>query len=266
MTTRWSANCQRDDPDSLWNRQLAYWKEALAGLPRQIRLPADRPRPTVPTHNGALIGFDIGAEAHRALDDLARATGVTLFMVFQAGFAALLSRLGAGTDIAIGTPVAGRTDKALDDLAGVFTNSLVLRNDLSGDPTFRELLARTRTTDLAAFAHQDLPFDQLVEALDPAGSTTHHLLPQGGLALNSTPPPDPGLPGLSLAIEPVRPDAAKYELALRLTPRGGAGVTGELEYATDLFDAGTAQGLVDRLLRLLERVAADPDVRLGELE
>ncbi|MFF2014333.1 condensation domain-containing protein, partial [Streptomyces sp. NPDC058195] len=146
-------------------RQLDYWRSALAGLPDEVTLPADRPRPAVASYRGTTHTVHCPPVLHEALATLAQDTGTTLFMVAQAAVSTLLSRSGAGHDIPLGSPVAGRTDPALDDLVGFFVNTLVLRTDVSGDPTFRELLTRVRETDLAAWSHQDLPFDRLVEVL-----------------------------------------------------------------------------------------------------
>ncbi|MEV6817064.1 condensation domain-containing protein, partial [Micromonospora sp. NPDC051296] len=152
-----------DDPGSVVAGQLGYWRQALAGLPEQISLPIDRPRPAVASYRGGTVPFVVPASLHARLAEVARERRVSLFMVLHAAVAALLTRLGAGSDITLGTPVAGRTDDALDDLVGFFVNTLVLRTDTSGDPTFAELLDQVRRTDLAAYANQDVPFERLVE-------------------------------------------------------------------------------------------------------
>ncbi|MGA8611654.1 MAG: amino acid adenylation domain-containing protein, partial [Xanthobacteraceae bacterium] len=191
-----------DDAGSAIARQLSFWTSTLKDVPIQIELPSDRPRPAVSSHRGDSIGLRINAQLHRGLLELARAGGASLFMVLQAGLAALLTRLGAGHDIAIGSPIAGRTDSALDDLVGFFINTLVLRTDTSGTPSLRELIARVRATNLAAYGHQDLPFERLVEVLNPERSLSRHPLFQVMLAMQNNAAASFDLPGLSATFEP----------------------------------------------------------------
>ncbi|MFC7615771.1 condensation domain-containing protein [Actinokineospora soli] len=186
-------------------------------------------------------------------------------MVLQAGLAALLSRLGAGPDIPIGTATAGRLDSALDDLVGFFVNTLVMRTDLSGDPTFAELLDRVREFDLAAYEHQDLPFEVLVEHLNPARSTAHHPLFQVMLVLQNTQGGDGDFGGISATGEPFELGTAKFDLMLTVSD-SGAGLRGVFEYATDLFDRGTVELLARRLVLLLDAVAADPSARVSTVD
>ncbi|MGB3438125.1 MAG: amino acid adenylation domain-containing protein [Actinophytocola sp.] len=257
---------QRQVLDEVGDDQFDHWRTTLAGAPAELRLPADRPRPAVPSHRGATVPVTLPPALHRELTAFAAAERVTLFMVLHAAFAALLSRHGAGSDIPVGTPVAGRTDEALDDLVGYFVNTLVLRTDTEGDPTFAELLGRVRATDLAAYDHQDLPFDRLVERLNPARSTAHHPLFQVMLALRQDVADAlPDLPGLAASTVAAPTGVAKFDLSLILDERGDGGVTGILEYATDLFDAGTAIAIADRFVRLLSAAVLAPDTPLGQL-
>ncbi|MER7756257.1 amino acid adenylation domain-containing protein, partial [Kitasatospora sp. NPDC097643] len=260
-----------DDPDSLVSGQLDYWRGELAELPEELALPADRPRPAEPSYAGGVVSMPVGAELHRSLAELAQADGGTLFMVLQAGVAALLSRLGAGTDIPIGMSAAGRTDEALDELVGFFVNSLVLRTDVSGDPTFRELLARVRETDLGAFEHQDVPFERLVELVNPGRSSARHPLFQVLLQVQNTAEARAEFPGVEAAFETVGWDRAKFDLGVAFSERrdetgAPAGLTGSLEYAADLFDRETARRLLDCLVRVLTGAAAAPDGRVGALD
>ncbi|MER7729208.1 amino acid adenylation domain-containing protein [Streptomyces sp. NPDC096323] len=257
------------EPGSVLARQVAYWQSALAGLPEQLELPFDRPRPPHPSYRGAQITMDLDAELHLALVELARAHQVTLFMVMQAALAVLLSRSGAGTDIPIGVPVAGRGgDERLYQLVGFLVNTLVLRTDLSGDPSFAELLGRVRDRDLAAYAHQDVPFERLVEALNPVRSSAHHPLFQVMLASDDDTARQWKIRGLQAQDMPLDAGAAKFDLTLTFRPRHGPdgspdGISGELEYAADLFDESTVRALAGRLVRLLGQVAADPALRVS---
>ncbi|MEV4049263.1 amino acid adenylation domain-containing protein, partial [Streptomyces sp. NPDC049744] len=265
-----------DDPDSVLSRQLAHWTEQLAGLPEQLELPADRERPLVSSGEGGMLVFDVPERTHAGLAKLARDTRSTLFMVVQAGLAGLLSRLGAGTDIPIGTPIAGRTDDAVGELVGFFVNSLVLRTDVSGDPTFTELVARVRDVDLAAYAHQDVPFERLVEILNPQRSLARHPLYQVQLAFDNNDQQAAAdvqgrLPGLTVANEPVTVDTAKFDLLFSFAERRGAdgtpaGMIASLEYARDLFDEDTARSVVDALLRLLALVVENPAARVRRID
>ncbi|WP_153812724.1 non-ribosomal peptide synthetase [Streptomyces sp. SUK 48] len=260
-----------DDPDSAVSTQLDYWKGVLAGLPDEVSLPADRPRPVVASYRGATHTVSCPAALHQALTALARETGTTFFMVAQAAVAALLTRSGAGTDIAIGAPVAGRADQALDDLVGFFVNTLVLRTDTGGDPSFRELLRRARDTDLAAWAHQDVPFDRLVEALNPERSTSRHPLAQVMLSVTDAAVPVPQLPRVVARSEFTPLAIAKFDLTFTFrehrTPGGEpAGFDLGVEYATDLYDAGTVEAAAARLTRLLDAAAGTPDLPAGGLD
>ncbi|MGW4562391.1 amino acid adenylation domain-containing protein, partial [Streptomyces sp. NPDC004561] len=262
---------EASDPDSRFATQLAHWKHALAGLPEQITLPADRPRPATASHRGGQVAVRMDAELHRGLRELATAHGASVFMVLQAGLAALLSRLGAGDDIPLGSPIAGRVDQALDDLVGFFVNTLVLRTDTSGDPDFAELLGRVRRTALAAYAHQDVPFEYLVEVLNPARSLAHHPLFQVMLALQNAPAADFALPGLDVGHRAAPTGTARVDLTFSLTEQHGsdgspAGILGAVEYATDLFEPETVEALFARWTRLLRAVVADPRLPVSRID
>jgi amino acid adenylation domain-containing protein len=253
-----------DDPGSLASGQLDYWRAALADAPQELTLPTDRPRPAVASHRSATAEIEIPAPLHADLAEVARTHGVTVFMVLQAALAVLLSKLGAGTDVPMGTPVAGRTDQALEDLVGFFVNTLVLRTDLSGDPTFAELLARVRNGDLGALDHQDVPFERLVENLAPNRSLARHPLFQVMLAVQNAAAPEIALPGLTVAdYLPVAP-AAKFDLEINLRGApdadGRTTLRGGLMAAADLFDATTVTALAERFIRVLTLLAVDTAV------
>ncbi|MEU1711143.1 amino acid adenylation domain-containing protein [Streptomyces sp. NPDC005706] len=271
--TLWQRDLLGDEhaPGSIYNSQVGYWRRQLAGLPEQLSLPMDRPRPATPSHLGDSVLLEWSPELHQRLVALARRTNTTLFMVLQAGLSALLTRLGAGTDVALGSSIAGRMDDALDDLVGFFINTLVLRTDTSGDPTFEELLARVRTTNLAAYAHQDVPFEHLVELLNPPRSASQHPFFQIMLVLQPDLSAEFDVPGLSVGAEQADIETAKFDLAAHLREQHDeagrpTGISGALRYATDLFDRSTVEGLLARWARLLEQMAADPSLRIGQVD
>ncbi|MGW1208835.1 amino acid adenylation domain-containing protein [Streptomyces sp. NPDC002499] len=259
---------------TLWQRslggqdaQLDYWRQALEGLPEELQLPVDRPRPAVPGYQAGAIDFTLDADVHTALRDLAAETGGTVFMALQSALAVLLGRLGAGDDIPLGTPVAGRGDAALDDLVGLFVNTLVLRTDLSGDPTFRALLARVREADVDAYAHQDLPFEQLVDALAPTRSMGRHPLFQVMLAHQQAADETRDFAGLTLRERRVDFYTAKTDLAFHLFERAKAGgISGALVFSRDLYDLESARALVERFVRLVGELSRQPDRPVGEAD
>ncbi|MFF7637059.1 condensation domain-containing protein, partial [Kitasatospora sp. NPDC008050] len=261
---------EEGDPQSLMMRQVEFWHGALAGLPDEVSLPGDRLRPAAAGGAGGSVPFAVPAGVHAAIVRLARECGVSVFMVVQAALAALLARLGAGDDIPIGSPVAGRSEEALEDAVGFFVNTLVLRTDVSGDPTFRELLGRVRQGDLAAFAHQDVPFERLVEVLNPPRSMGRHPLFQVMLAFQNTELPELDLPDLRVAVEPVARSAAKFDLSVDVAERfeagAPAGIEGCVDYADDLYDRGTAAAFAGRLAAFLTAVTAEPDHRIGRFD
>lgn len=251
-------------PSALAERQLEFWSDALADLPEPA-LPTDRPRPSTPSAQGGTVEFTVDAELVAALRRVAGGADASLFMALHAGFAALLTKLGAGTDIVVGTPVAGRTDSALDDLVGFFVNSIVLRVDTSGDPTFGELLDRVRTSDLAAFDHQELPFELLVEKLNPARSLSRHPLFQVLFAYHAPLGGTGSFGPTSVRQRLVGTGTAKFDLTLNLTEsRARDELAGVVEYRAELFDASSVERLVQRYLTLLRGVTEAPHRRLHE--
>ena len=262
---------EESDSESLLSKQLGFWRKALLGAPEELNLPADRPRPAVMSYRGATVVLRLDAGLHRGLRELAQASGASLFMVLQAGLAALLSRLGAGEDIPIGSPIAGRGEDALENLVGFFVNTLVLRTDVSGDPSFRELLARVRSFDLDAYEQQEVPFERVVEALQPSRSLARHPLFQVMLVLQNAPGQELALPGLALCPEEVMLDVTKFALTLELGERFGPegeplGIEGGLEYSVDLFEQETVEAMAARFVRLLETALATPDAPLHRLD
>ncbi|WP_084161293.1 non-ribosomal peptide synthetase [Nocardia sp. BMG51109] len=264
-----------DDPDSAAARQLEYWRRTLDGIPELLSVPADRPRPPVPTHRGGTVDCTLDARTHRELQAVAARHGVTMFMVLHAALAALLHRLTAGEDITVGTPVAGRGHPALDPMVGMFVGTLVLRTRIDGGTPFAELLNTVRDTDLEAFAHADVPFERLVEVLDPARSQSHHPMFQVMLSVRNQPVRELELPGLRIEAAAADPGIAKFDLQFTLTEswnaaaggdRKPAGITVSVNFARDLFDERTAAGLGRRLVRVLTAAAANPTLPVGDLE
>uniref|UniRef100_UPI0035711F9B amino acid adenylation domain-containing protein n=1 Tax=Streptomyces longispororuber TaxID=68230 RepID=UPI0035711F9B len=260
-----------DDPGSVLSRQLAYWRTELADVPQPLRLPADRPRPPVASHRGDTVAFRIAPEARAGLDDVARAHGATVPMVLQSALAVLLHLMGGGDDVTVGSSIAGRTDEGLADLVGFFVNTWVLRADLSGDPSFEDVVRQVRDKAVTAYDHQDVPFERLVEALNPRRSTSHHPLFQVAFSWQHG-TGELELAELKTTPEPVVTGTAKFDLLFQVDAASqddraeGQGLTGLVEYATDLFDRSTAEALADRFTRLVGRLVADPGVRLDALD
>ncbi|MDT5151720.1 MAG: hypothetical protein QOI01_3453, partial [Mycobacterium sp.] len=270
-----------DDSHSSIATQLSYWHDALAGMPEKLQLPTDRPYPPVADQRGASVAVDWPAELQQRVRDFARGHNATSFMVVQAALTVLLSRLSASSDVAVGFPIAGRTDPALDELVGFFVNTLVLRVDLAGDPTVAEVLGQVRRRSLAAYDHQDVPFEVLVERLNPTRSLTHHPLVQVLLAWQNLPGHNVSgqtgelavgltLGDLEIAQLPVDTRTARtdlsFSLAERFTEAGEtAGIGGTVEFRTDVFDADTISALVERLARVLVAMTADSGARLSSI-
>ncbi|HBL30739.1 MAG TPA: non-ribosomal peptide synthetase, partial [Acidobacteria bacterium] len=244
-------------------RELAFWRTQLEGAPALLDLPADRPRPPAQSLRGATRPVRWPAGLAGA-ETLARREGATLFMVLLAAFQALLARLGGQEDFAVGSPIAGRNRQEIEGLIGFFVNTLVLRAGLSGEPSFRELLGRVRETALAAYAHQDVPFEKLVEELAPERSLTHSPLFQVMFVLQNAPVPGLDMQGLRLRPVSTAGATAKFDLTLSLEPREG-GLGGLIEYATDLFDGVTIDRLLGHFELLLTGAVSDPDRRPADL-
>ncbi|GEJ57771.1 hypothetical protein AMYX_25120 [Anaeromyxobacter diazotrophicus] len=244
--------------------QLGYWRERLAGAPALLALPTDRPRPPVASDRGGHVRFQVPTALAQAVLRVGRAEGATPFMTLLAAFQVLLGKLAGQEDVCVGTPIANRTRAELEGLVGFFVNTLVLRGDLSGDPSFRDLLVRTRDAALAAYAHQDVPFEMVVEALQPRRALSHSPLFQAMFALDDTPRAPLSLDGLTLT--PAQPEGGAAAFDLTLSLAGGAdGLEGDLEYNADLFDDETARRMLRQLQTLLAAIAAAPDRRLSSL-
>ncbi|HET7228997.1 MAG TPA: amino acid adenylation domain-containing protein, partial [Longimicrobium sp.] len=245
-------------------RQLAYWRGALAGAPAELRLASDRPRPPVQSYRGAVHRFHVGQETADAVRRVARAHGATPYMVLLAAYDALLHRWSGETDLVVGSPVAGRVSEQVEGLVGFFVNTMAVRVDVSGDPTFADLVARARRAALDAFAHQDLPFERVVEELRPERTLSRAPLFQVSLILQNTPRQAVELPRLTLRPEPVDSGTAKFDLSVELTETAD-GLAGEAEFATDLFDASTVARMMEQLAALLDAAVHAPQERMSRL-
>ncbi|WP_165596296.1 condensation domain-containing protein, partial [Mycolicibacterium novocastrense] len=260
-----------DDPDSPIAAQLGYWTESLAGMPERIPLPTDRPYPAMAELQGATVPVNWSPELQQRVRALAREFNATSFMVVQAALAVLLAKVGAGRDVAVGFPVAGRGDPALDDLVGFFVNTLVLRVDVGADLTVGELLAQVRRRCLAAYEHQDVPFEVLVERLNPTRNLAHHPLIQVALAWQRNEPVVPHMGDLKVTTIPVHTGTARMDLTFSLaenfTSTGEpAGICGLVEFRTDVFDTASIETLIGRLERILVTMTADPARRLSAVD
>ena len=264
------------DSGSCIAAQLAYWQEALAGMPEHLQLPTDRPYPPVADYRGASVSVEWPAELQQQVARVAREHNATSFMVMQAALAVLLAKLSASSDVSVGFPIAGRRDPALDDVVGFFVNTLVLRVDLAGNPSVAELLAQVRARSLAAYEHQDVPFEVLVERLNPTRSLTHHPLIQVMLAwqnwqANNDPAAALALGDLHITPMPLDTRTARTDLAFSLgeswTEAGEpAGIAGAVEFRTDVFDAASIEALIERFKRVLVAMTADPGQRLSSID
>jgi myxalamid-type polyketide synthase MxaB len=248
----------------LLNRQLDFWVGELEGASFDLALPTDRPRPKVQTFRGAAHPFGLSRELTESLSNLGRRHNASLFMTLLAAFQTLLSRYSGQDQICVGSPIAGRNRVETEALVGLFVNTLVLRGDLSGNPRFEELLARTREATLRAYAHQDLPFEQLVQRLQPERDMRRTPLFQVVLSLHNVPIPDLELPEISISPLAVASDTAKFDLVLELS-ESEAGLKGWLEYNTDLFDPPTIERMSGHFAALLERIVSDPGQRLLDI-
>ncbi len=257
----WQRSCQMG-PEA--RRDLAYWTQQLAGVPSSLDLATDFPRPRVTGFRGARHDLHLNGPLVEALRELGQSEGATLFMVLLATFQVFLSRHGGQQDVSVGTPIAGRSQPELEGLIGCFINTLVLRTDLSGDPTFRGLLQRVRDVTLGAFAHQEFPFERLIQGLNPARSPNRTPLFEAMLVLRNTPTRTLELPGLEVSRLPEEIRTSKLDLTLTLQPEG-PGLVGALEYSTDLFQPATIARWVDSLHVLLAGIITDPGCRISRL-
>ncbi|MFD6161394.1 amino acid adenylation domain-containing protein [Nocardia sp. NPDC060256] len=261
----------RDDPDSILSQQLSYWTTELAGLPDELDLPTDRPRPSTASLRGAATQRPVPATLHRELLAVAREHKATLFMVMRTALAVLLSRLSGSTDVAIGVPMTNRAEAALDDLVGMFVNTTVSRTRIDLGESFTALLDRTRDRDLVNFAHSEVPFEHVVDAVNPVRSPGRHPLYQVGFAFQNFGKATLELPGLTFSGLDIDTRTAKTDLHIAVVDEHSAdGTPGRIiirfSYATDLFDEPTVLRFLDAYIRVLHQVATDPVGAVGDID
>jgi amino acid adenylation domain-containing protein len=245
--------------------QVAWWSQALAGAPSALTLPTDRPRPAAQSYRGAVHRFELGADAGESLRALGRHAGATPFMTLLAAFAAVLARWSGQDDVVVGTPVDGRAQRGTEEMVGLFVNTLPVRVGLGGDPDFRALLGRVREAVLGTLAHQDVPFERLVEELRPERSLSRQPIYQVTFAMDHDAPTDAlSLDGVRAARVPVDGGSSKFDLMLAVAEHED-GLRAVIEYATDLFDAASMERLASHLRTLLAAAAANPGAALSTL-
>ena len=257
----WQRQCLQGE---VLESQLAYWKQQLKGAPTLLKLPTDRPRPAIQTFRGAQQYFSLSFEVSEALSSLGQKEGITLFTILLAGFQTLLYYYTRQSDIVVGLPIANRNHPHLEELIGFFINTLVLRTDLSGNPTFRELLGRVREITLGAYAHQDLPFDLLVEGLQSERNLSYNPLFQVMFMFQNAPMQSVELPGLTLQPQQIDNGTSKFDLKFSLW-KSQEGINGLIEYKTDLFDATTIIQMTKHFEILLRHIVTQPEMRLNDL-
>ncbi|MEH2199893.1 non-ribosomal peptide synthetase [Nostoc sp.] len=244
--------------------QLNYWKQQLAGAPPLLELPTDRVRPPIQTNRGGIKHFQLDDPLTQKLKSLSEKSGATLFMTLLTGFVILLSRYSNQQDILVGSPIANRNRSEIEAIIGFFVNILVLRTDVSGNPSFWELLQRVRQVGIEAYSHQDVPFEQVVEALQPERNLNYSPLFQVMFVLLNTPPGKLELPGLSVTPLEIETPTSKFDLTLLMTETE-QGLSGSLEYNLDLFEEATITRMVGHFITLLEGIVANPEERISQL-
>ncbi|BAY23196.1 non-ribosomal peptide synthase [Calothrix sp. NIES-2100] len=257
----WQRQCLQGE---VLENQLNYWRQQLAGIPPILELPTDRPRPPVQTFQGQNLYFELNQNLTKQLNILCQKSGTTMFMTLMAAFATLLYRYSRQSDIVIGSPIANRDRQETHSLIGLFVNSLVLRTNLEGNPSFAELLQRVKQVALDAYAHQDVPLERLVEALQPERSLSHMPLFQVAFAMQNTPMGKLELPNLSLNLLKIENRTAKFDLTLSMQETE-SGILGEWEFNTDLFDATTISRMAGNFQTLLENIVVNPQQRIAEV-